>query len=56
MMLIQILAGIETSGSYGLKEVFKGDDKDMRVAKRGPMKKRKMTPPKIPKIDVEKRL
>ena len=43
------LAGIETSGSYGLKEVFKGDEKDMRVYKRGPMKKRKMTPPKIPK-------
>jgi hypothetical protein len=43
------LAGIETSGSYGLKEVFKGDDKGARVAKRGPMKKRKMTPPKIPK-------
>jgi len=43
------LAGIETSSSYGLKEVFKGDDKGDRVDKRGPMKKRKMTPPKIPK-------
>ena len=43
------LAGIETSGSYGLKEVFNGVDKDARVAKRGPIKKRKMTPPKIPK-------
>ena len=43
------LAGIETSGSFGLKEVFKGDDKNDRVAKRGPMKKRKPTPPKIPR-------
>ena len=43
------LAGIETSSSYGLKEIFKGDDKGDRVDKRGPMKKRKMTPPKIPK-------
>jgi len=34
------LAGIETSGSYGLKDVFKGDDKDDKVPKRGPMKKR----------------
>ena len=43
------LAGIETSGSYGLKDVFKGDDKDARVAKGGPMKKRKPTPPRIPR-------
>ena len=43
------LAGIETSGSYGLKDVFKGDDKGNKVAKGGPMKKRKATPPRIPK-------
>ena len=43
------LAGIETSGSYGLKDVFKGDDKGNRVAKRGPIKKRKPTPPRIPR-------
>ena len=43
------LAGIETSGSYGLKDIFKGDDKDARVAKGGPMKKRKPTPPRIPR-------
>jgi hypothetical protein len=43
------LAGIESSSSYGLKEVFKGDDKNDRVAKRGPIKKRKPTPPRIPR-------
>ena len=43
------LAGIETTGSFGLKDVFKGDDKGDRVAKGGPMKKRKPTPPKIPR-------
>ena len=43
------LAGIESSSSYGLKEVFKGDDKNDRVAKRGPTKKRKPTPPRIPR-------
>ena len=37
------LAGIETSGSYGLKDVFKGDDKGNKVVKGGPMKKRKAT-------------
>ena len=43
------LNGIETSGSYGLKEIFKGDDKNDRVAKGGPAKKRKPTPPRIPR-------
>ena len=43
------LAGIESSSSYGLKEVFKGDDKNNRIAKRGPIKKRKPTPPRIPR-------
>jgi hypothetical protein len=32
------LAGIETSGSYGLKQVFKGDAKE-KVARRGPIVK-----------------
>ena len=43
------LAGIETSGSYGLKDVFKGDDKGDKVPKGGPIKKRKPTPPRIPR-------
>ena len=43
------LGGIETSGSYGLKEIFKGDDKGNRVDKKGPHKKRKPTPPRIPR-------
>ena len=30
------LAGIETSGSYGLKQVFKGDEKGVKAARRGP--------------------
>jgi hypothetical protein len=50
------LSGIETSGSYGLKEVFKGDDKGAKVAKRGPMVKRKMSPPKIPKNNKGKKV
>ena len=50
------LAGIETSGSYGLKNVFKGDDKGDKVPKGGPMKKRKPTPPRIPRNKKGKRV
>jgi len=32
------LAGIETSGSYGLKEIFKNDEKNYKTPKRGPMR------------------
>ena len=33
-MLIVFLAGIETSGSYGLKQVFKGDEKGVKACQK----------------------